>query len=381
MIEIICQNLNQKIQVKKGTSLQEIFDQNNIKLKFPVLGARVNNSIKELSYSLYKPKTIEFFDYTNKDGQRIYQRTLYFILCKAAQNVLPKNQKIKIDHSISKGVYCEILDFDDNLVKTDSNQAQAIYKEMQKIVKAKIDITREELLSSVIAQIYQNLGLNDKAALFENRNRLYSSVYTLDGMKDYFYGYLCPNTSYITKFDVVDYYDGILIRYPDQNFELEAITNQDKLFEVFREHKKWGKLLGVNTVSQLNHLVDTKKSGDLIKVSEALHEKKIAKIADMITQTGKTRLVLIAGPSSSGKTTFSKRLCVQLMVSGLKPIQISLDDYFVNRVDTPKDENGNYDYETIEALDYNQFGQDMIDLMAGKTVTIPTYKSIISCPN
>ncbi|MBR2888549.1 MAG: nucleoside kinase, partial [Bacteroidales bacterium] len=234
---------------------------------------------------------------------------------------------------------------------------------------------RREMLSSKVAEIYSKMGLNERVDIFKKRARLYSSMYFLENACDYFYGYLAPSTGSITTFDLIPYYDGLLLQHPTdyENMTIAPLEMQEKLFEVFRENKQWVKLLKINTIDSINKSVDSGDCGLIIKLGEALQEKKIAEIAETIKQKQNTKLVLIAGPSSSGKTTFSKRLCVQLGVCGLKPVQISLDNYFVNREDTPKDENGEYDFEALEALDYEQFGNDMLAMMEGKEVEMPTF--------
>lgn len=373
-LDIYCENTDVTKQYPVGTSLCEIADDQNITLNKPILGAFVNNKVKELDYSLFKPKVIKFFDLESVEGQKMYQRSLCFLLVKALHDV-DKTLKITIDHSISKGVYCELSTSDNKEFKPTEELVLKIKARMQQLVSVKLPIERREILSDEAAEIFKAQGLDERVKLFENRGRFFSSVYTIDGFQDYYTSYLVPNTKYLTVFDLIPYYDGLLLRFPTdfKTMTISPLEKQDKLFEVFREFKSWGKLLGVSTVSTLNHAAELGFAGDVIKVAEALHEKKIAQIADLIKQKGNVKLVLIAGPSSSGKTTTSKRLCVQLYVAGLKPVQISLDNYFVDREKTPRDENGEYDFEALEAVDYEQFNKDILAMSAGEKVEMPVY--------
>ncbi len=373
-IEIICRNTGITKLYDIGITLAEIAEDQKIILKRPILGAKVNNKIKELNYNVFKPKVIEFFDILDIDGQRLYRRSLKFIFIKAVADILPQ-LNVNIEHSISKGIYCEFKTKEGEDYKPTLQQINDIKERMKIIVKNNLPFERREMLSSKVAEIYSKMGLNERVDIFKKRARLYSSMYFLENACDYFYGYLAPSTGSITTFDLIPYYDGLLLQHPTdyENMTIAPLEMQEKLFEVFRENKQWVKLLKISTIDSINKKVDNGDCGEIIKLGEALQEKKIAEIAETIKQKQNTKLVLIAGPSSSGKTTFSKRLCVQLGVCGLKPVQISLDNYFVNREDTPKDENGEYDFEALEALDYEQFGNDMLAMMEGKEVEMPTF--------
>lgn len=373
-IEIICRNTGITKSYDIGITLAEIAEDQKIILKRPILGAKVNNKIKELNYNVFKPKVVEFFDILDPDGQRLYRRSLKFIFIKAVADILPE-LNVNIEHSISKGIYCELKTKNGDDYKPTAQQINDIKERMKIIVKNNLPFERREILSSKVAEIYSKMGLNERVDIFKKRARLYSSMYFLENACDYFYGYLAPSTGSITTFDLIPYYDGVLLQHPTnyEKMEIAPLEMQEKLFEVFRENKQWVKLLKINTIDSINKSVDSGDCGIIIKLGEALQEKKIAEIAETIKQKQNTKLVLIAGPSSSGKTTFSKRLCVQLGVCGLKPVQISLDNYFVNREDTPKDENGEYDFEALEALDYEQFGNDMLAMMEGKEVEMPTF--------
>lgn len=372
MIEIICKNTDVRKKYPLGTSLLDIAKDMEVQVKYPVLGAFVNNKLKELTYHIYKPKTVEFIDITHPDGMRMYVRSLSFVLQKAVDMVLPGN-RLKIEHSISKGYYCEI----EGLAGPyDIDMVFAICNNMKEIINDDIPFKRDEILSTEAIQIFEEAGMREKALLFKSRPQLYSSVYSLNGNIDYFYGFLVPSTGYLKVFDLVKYYDGMLLRIPKSTHpeECEDIVIQDQLFEVFKEYKNWGNILDVGYIGNINQIVKENKIGNLIKISEALQEKKVAYIADAVANRHKhPKLILISGPSSSGKTTFAQRLAVQLQVAGLKPVTLSLDNYFVNRKDTPRDENGAYDFEVIDALDLDLLNQNLADLFENKTVALPKF--------
>jgi len=370
-IEIICKNTNQTKEYFVGTSLQHIITDLGVKLKYPALGARVNNKIEELSYEIFRPKIVDFFDFTNIDGYRMYQRSLSFVLMKAVKDVLPE-QQLLIEHSISRGFYCTIAQ---ESFKLTADKVLEIADRMREIIAANIPFIRKEIPTADVISLFEKKGYYEKVKLFKTRPHLYTSVYILDDQEDYFYGYLVPTTGYLVNFDLIPYYNGMLLRFPSNENpdDLGRILEQEKLFEIFREYKQWGSVLGVSTLGSINEQLALNNGGELIKIAEALHEKKVGQIADIIKGNPKIKLILIAGPSSSGKTTFAKRLSVQLKVSGLKPVQISLDNYFVDRDKTPLDENGEYDFESLEALDIESFNMNMLDLLAGKKVQMPQF--------
>lgn len=372
LVEVHCQNNGMRKAYPKGTTLGEIATDMQVTLKFPVLGALVNNKLRELSYDIFKPKTIEFIDFTSPTGYRMYARSAAFILYTAVKELFPQ-AKLRIEHSVSNGAYCELDGLGDCVSEAD---VIAIKTRMAEIIAKDIPFTRVEKLTEEVIQMFDHPEHAEKVTLFKYREQLFSSVYGLGDAVNYFYGYLVPSTGFITQFDLTKYFCGFLLRIPEKNspWQLNGFKRQDKLFKVFREHKKWANILGVSYVGQLNQATSQKRDADLIKISEALHEKKIARIADKIDKRKKeVRVILIAGPSSSGKTTFSKRLSVQLMVLGLQPVQISLDNYFVDRELTPRDENGDYNFETIKALDIELFNQNLQDLIAGKEVYLPKF--------
>lgn len=370
-VEIICENTGERHKIKPGLSLSEISCELRIETKFPILGAMVNNALKELDYEVYTPKTLRFIDISHPAGMRMYQRSLFFVLQKAVKEVVPGG-KLLIEHSVSKGFYCEI----EGMRAIEYDTIFALIDKMKEIVAQNIPFRRDKVLTSDAIDIFRKNGLHEKAKLFETRPTLYTSVYYLNDMADYFFGCLVPSTGYLQLFDLVKYYEGMLLMVPKRKkpTELEDIVIQNKMFDIFQEYRHWVEILGVGSAAAINHMVKQGEASELIKISEALHEKKVAQIADQIKERSeKVRLILIAGPSSSGKTTFSKRLSIQLKVSGLKPYAISLDNYFVDREHTPRDENGDYDFESIQALDIEFFNKQLIQLMNGEEVELPKF--------
>lgn len=372
MIQIICQNCNIAKEYSLGTSLKHIAEDIQTNLKYPVLGAFVNNKLKELTYNIYKPKTVEFIDITYPDGMRMYTRSLLFILQKAVNEIIP-GRRLKVEHAISKGYYCEVEGMNGSL---NIDIVFAIGEKMREIINSGLPFERDEILSTEAIELFENNGLEQKALLFKSRPQLYSSVYRLGETIDYFYGYLVPSTDYLKVFDLVKYYDGMLMIVPKSTnpLECEEIVIQDKLFEIFQEYKNWGEILNVGYIGNINVIVKKKQVGELVKISEALQEKKLVYIADTIVQKEiHPKLILISGPSSSGKTTFAQRLAIQLKVAGLKPVTLSLDNYFVDRELTPLDENGEYDFEALEAIDIELLNDNLVSLFKGDKVQLPKF--------
>jgi uridine kinase len=369
-IEIHCINNGAKKEYKLGKSLSHIINDQKIELAYPILGARVNNKLEELTYQIFQPKTVKFIDITDTDGMRMYIRSLMFVHLRAVKDILP-DASLKIEHSISKGLYCEIEDMKNIPVQT----VLEIGERMRQIVDENIPFIRKEIPTEDAIKIFEENHFHDKVKLFKTRTTLYTSVYYLGNHADYFYGFLVPSTGYLQIFDLVKYYNGMLLMYPCQEKPNEVQDNikQDKMFEIVREYQQWGEILGASTIGDINEHILKGDAGELIKVSEALHEKKVSQIADEIKKKTKVKIVLISGPSSSGKTTFCMRLAVQLKVAGLKSFQISLDNYFVDRDKTPIDKNGNYNFEVLEALDVELFNQNLLDLLAGQEVTLPKF--------
>lgn len=371
--EIKILNTGEKIQVPAGTTLSYLADKTDHGLQYPVIAALVNNTLKELSTPVISSCEVEFIDRTSPNGLSVYIRSLIFVLCKAVSDLYPKS-RLYVLHNISKGYYCELVDYEGMSLIDDAGISELKAK-MKEVVKENYPFERHKLKTDEAIEKFIAQGLDDKELILRQRNRIYTSVYKLDGIVNYLYGYLAPSSGSLSVFDLVSYYDGMLLQIPSTSVPEKVVdkTPQDKLFEIITEHRRWVKLLEVNNVGKLNQHIMDKNAGNLIKIAEALHEKKVASIADMISERKKTKLVLIAGPSSSGKTTFSKRLSVQLQVAGLKPMVISLDDYFVDRQFTPRDETGEYDFESIDAIDIKLFNEHLLMLFKGEEVEIPRF--------
>lgn len=372
-INIYCENTKTEKSYPIGSTLQDVIDDQKIDIGYPILGAMVNNTLKELDYMIYKPKTVRFIDYRHPDGKRMYLRSLSMVLFKAAIDLYP-DYKLKIEHTISKGLFCELEDI--FIEHPQEEVVRNLRRRMHEIIESDLPFEREEIRTELALRIFQEFDLEDKCTLMKTRRQFYSSVYKLDDVVNYFYGYLVPSTGYLKHFDLVKYYDGILVVMPKKEDPetLEEVVIQDKLFEVFHEFKDWVEIIGVPDVGQLNLATQKGRIGEIIKISEALQEKKLACIADMVNRRKEdVRVILISGPSSSGKTTFAKRLSVQLSVIGFKPVVLSMDNYFVDRRLTPRDENGNYDFESPLALDIQLFNQNLLDLFAGKEIQLPKF--------
>ncbi|WP_319501133.1 nucleoside kinase [uncultured Draconibacterium sp.] len=371
-VEIYCRNTHMTHSYPMGTSLLEISKDLNIKLQNQVCGAIVNHQVKELSFCVVKPKHIEFIDFTHSDGMRMYIRSLIFVLYAAVKEVFP-HVAFKVQNGISNGYFCELQGLEREISDSD---IFSIKQEMNALIEADIPFVKKGIITSHAVDLLVKQGLEEKARLFEQQGRMYSYLYFLNDIGDYFYGNLLPSTGYISNYGLVPYFDGLLLQIPKRKHfdKLHKIVYNDKLFEIFQEQKDWAEILNVSTIGSLNDFALQNRSGDIIKISEALHEKKIAEIANQISARGNgTKVVLVAGPSASGKTTFSKRLGVQLAVNGMRPYQVSLDDYFVDREHTPKDENGEYDFEALEAIDIEFFNHQLIELFEGKEVRLPKF--------
>ncbi len=371
-VNITCENTQQDYEVELGTTLREV--KKNV---FPenhnhILGALVNNQLQDLQYVVMNPLRVNFIDVTTLDGYSIYSRSLIFVLYRAVNQLFP-GKTFKAEYFISNGIFCRIENKEIHITPAIVRQLK---DKMQEIIHNDIPITREEIPTEEAVRIFRKKGLKDKAELMATRGKLYTSLYYLDDLPDYFYGTLAPSTGCLPVFDLIPYKDGMLLVLPErtQPGQILQVIPQDKLYQIFSENKQWGKILEVNDMGQLNKIVEEKFSGPMIKISEALHEKKISQIADKIkARQKKIKVILIAGPSSSGKTTFGKRLAIQLMVNGIKPVNLSLDNYFVNREETPRDEKGEYDYESIDALDIATFSDNVQRLIQGEEIEIPKF--------
>ena len=375
-IQIRCKNNKKTLNISIGSTLSEIFSQLDIKMDYGPVSARVNNKVEGMHYRVYKPKDIEFLDLRSASGLRAYTRTLFFVLSKAAHDLWP-GCRVVIDIPVSNGYYVNIEREEEGGERIDisPDDATALRQRMQQIIDANLPIHRYETTTEEAISMFREAGSMSKVKLLEGAGRLYTTYYDIDGYKDYYYGTLLTSTGELHLFGLEYYFGGLLLRTPSQQdpAKLGAFVRQDKMFEIFKEHHRWQDILGLRTVGDLNEAIQLGYSNELIQLSEALQEKKIAQIADEIASRKGIKMVLIAGPSSSGKTTTCMRLSVQLAVNGIKPIAISLDDYFLDRDQTPKDEDGDYDFEHLHALNIPLLNEQMNALFRGEEVELPRY--------
>lgn len=369
-VKIRCKNNGETKEIAIGSTLKEAYEAFGLSMEFGPINATVNNRTEGLNYRLYHNKDVEFFDLYSATGERCYMRTLFFVLCKSVHDLYP-DSKVVIDIPVSNGYYCNLM-LGHDVTETDVTR---IRERMRQLIDAKLPIRRYEVPTEEAVRIFSSRGDKAKAKLLRSTGKLYTTYYEIDDYVDNFYGSLLINTSQLTLFGLEKYFDGALLRLPSRQnpAELGALIRQDKMFDIFKEQHRWNRILGVSTVGDFNEAARSGQTTGLINVSEALQEKKIASIAEQIAHRQGTRVVLIAGPSSSGKTTFCKRLSIQLVTCGIKPIQISLDDYFVDRHLTPKDENGEYDYESVHALNIPLLNEQLQQLFEGKTIELPKY--------
>ncbi len=374
MLQIYCKNNGRSAEVEPGTTVLEAAKVLGVEMPYGIVSAKVNNVSQGLEFKLYNNKDVEYLDVRDMSGMRTYVRSLCFILCKAVADVFPHGT-IKLEHPISKGYYCK-LDIGKPVTIGDIERIKA---RMHEIVGYDMPFRRHECHTIKAMSLFSSLGMHDKVKLLETSGRLYTTYYSLGDMADFYYGNLVPSTGYVKVFDIVKYYDGILMRIPSRNNpnKLDDFVKQDKMLDVFKQHLHWMDILGLSNVGDLNEAVNKGHATDIINVSEALQEKIFANIADRIAErqnaSNPVKIVLISGPSSSGKTTFSKRLSIQLMANGIKPYPLSIDNYFVERLQTPLDEKGEYDYESLYAVDLELFNSQLNDLLSGKEVALPTY--------
>ena len=369
-IKVFCKNTGQTIEAPMGANLEEIYKLSGLQMAHGPISAHVNNKVEGMHYRVYKQKEIEFLDITSASGSRAYTRSLFFVLCKAAHELF-NPCKVAIDIPVSNGYYVNL-----NIGRPVTlDDAGAIRRRMQEIIDAAMPIHRHETTTKEAIELFDSLHNRSKVKLLKSIGSLYTTYYDIDGYVDYYYGSLLTNTSQIYLFGVEKYYDGLLLRLPSREHpsELGEMTHQDKMFGIFKEHHQWQDILKLRTIGDLNEAITKGFSSQLIQISEALQEKKIAKIADEIAQRKGIKMVLIAGPSSSGKTTTCKRLNVQLAVNGIKPIGISLDDYFLDRDKTPLDEKGDFDFEHLHALDLPLLNEQLTALFRGDEVELPRY--------
>ena len=369
-IQIRCKNNKKSQKVEIGSTLFDVFSSFDLKMTHGPVSARVNNKVEGMHYRVYNSKDVEFLDMNSASGSRAYTRTLFFVLCKAVQDIYP-NTDVVIDIPVSNGFYVDIrlgrpvVDEDVNILR----------RRMQEIIDSKMPIRRFTVPTEEAIALFQEKGDVEKVKLLRTSGSIYTTYYKIGEYVDYYYGTLLTNTSQLYLFGLEKYYDGMLLRIPSVSNPdvLGEMTRQDKMFDIFKEHHRWQEILGIRTVGDFNQAIDAGHATDIINISEALQEKKLAKIAEEIASREGVKLVLLAGPSSSGKTTSCKRLSIQLAVNGLKPLQLSLDDYFVDRDKTPKDENGEFDFESIYALNLDLLNDQFNALFRGEEVELPKY--------
>ncbi|MEZ7883905.1 MAG: nucleoside kinase [Bacteroidales bacterium] len=381
MIKVFIENLGQSVECKPGTTLTELLSSVGLKLKWPVLAALVDNQLKELRFEIYIPHNIKFIDYSHPDGYRTYTRSLYFVLQKAMYDLYPQYSLI-LDYTMQNGMYGELREpspSEDGVAKTvilSEDEISAVRKRMQDIINADLPFTRQKIRSSEAIIMFKANNRPEKAFLHKERGKFFTTVYFLDGYADHYYGPLLNSTGMLTVFNFESFSRGFFIQAPSvtRPYELVKTPYQYKLFDVFKEYSDWSSILGVKSIGTLNYAINKGHSTELIQIAEALHERKYADIADEIyRRRDKIKLVLIAGPSSSGKTTTSKRVALQLKVLGLNPVVIEMDNYFVDREKTPRDEDGNYDFEVLGAMDVDFLNKQLNQLFEGETIELPKF--------
>ena len=371
VIQIRCKNNKKTQKVAIGSTLFDIFSEIGLEMSHGPISCKVNNKVEGMHYRVYNSKDLEFLDMTSSSGSRAYTRTLFFVLCKAVKDIFPASPDVIIDIPVSNGFYVDV-----RLGKElTEEEVGKLRNRMQEIIDARMPIRRYMVPTEDAIALFQEKGDVEKVKLLKTSGSIYTTYYKIGDYVDYYYGTLLTNTSELYLFGLEKYYDGMLLRIPSLKNpdQLGEITTQDKMFDIFKEHHRWQDIIGIRTVGDFNQAVTAGFSTDIINISEALQEKKIAQIAEDVAQRKGVKLVLLAGPSSSGKTTSCKRLSIQLAVNGLKPLQISLDDYFVDREKTPKDESGEYDYESIYALDLKLINEQFNALFRGEEVELPKY--------
>ena len=375
-IKVYCENSASYIEVQMGTTLLELTASLELKHNYPILAAYVNNRIKELNYRVYTPISVRFIDISHPEGHRVYQRTVTFLLQRAMAALFPDNP-FHIRHSVGSGIYCEAVG------KSCFSESECIALEhaVKEVAAQNLPIQRKKEQTVDIVAKLEAAGYPDKATLLRSRPKLYNNIYYMGQSVGYFFGALASSSGYIDNFAIVPYNEGFLVALPDRTnpLRLGRVPMADKMAGLFHQFHEWMDVVGVPTVGELNSRILQGDTSELIKIAEAVHSRQFSNIADKIYEANRERgakVVLISGPSSSGKTTSAKRIGIQLRVLGLHPVLISLDDYFVNREDTPRDENGDYDYEALEALDLARLNDDLKQLIDGKSVEIPRYDFI-----
>ena len=382
MLQIRCKNNGVTKSFPEGTSLLDVYQEfaDDIKLPFPVVSAKVNNASQGLKFRLYQNRDVEFLDAREGSGHRVYVRSLCFVLYKATQDLFP-GSKLFIEHPLSRGYYCNFKKR--NGESLEDGDVERIRERMQEIINLNMPFRRNEATNEEAIRIFQERGFSDKVKLLETSGQIYSDYYTLGETVDYYYGPLVPSAGYLSVWGLERLYDGMLLRVPDWNdpSKLAEMAPMPKTFEIYAEKVRWDIIMHLSNAGDVNKAVLRGHASELIQVSEALQEKKIVQIAEEIERrfhdTEKPiRIILITGPSSSGKTTFCKRLSIQLLACGLRPMSFSTDDYFVNRLDTPKLPNGDYDFDNIETVDYHLLEDHLSRLMKGERVEVPEYNFV-----
>ena len=382
MLQIRCKNNNKTKSFPEGTSLLDVYHEfaDELQMPYPVVSAKVNNASQGLKFRLYQNRDVEFLDARQGSGHRVYVRSLCFVLYKATSDVFP-GSKLFIEHTISRGYYCNFKKKGGEPLA--EGDVELIHKRMEEIIALDMPFRRSEATNEEAIRVFAERGFTDKVKLLETSGQIYSDYYMLGDTVDYYYGPLVPSAGYLKVWDVEPYHDGMLLRVPDWNNPLVLAEKVDmpKTYEMFAEKTRWDIIMRLSNAGDVNKAIMKGHASELIQVSEALQEKKIVQIAEEIdrrfrAEENPVRLVLITGPSSSGKTTFCKRLCIQLLACGLRPYSISTDDYFVNRVDTPKLRNGDYDFDNIEAVEYNLLEDHLTRLMKGERVEVPEYNFV-----
>ena len=376
-IQVYCKNIERYLDVEGGDSLSDLRQRIGALLEMQPICALVNNKTEPLSFSIFAPKQVEFLDRTTPHGRNVYSRSLCMMLYKAVNDVDP-DLSLHFEHSISKGNYCRLLDRDGHPVKVGEEFVEMVTRRMRELTEADIPFVRREKLTRDVIELFESQRLDAKVQLLKTLDDLYTTYYTLDGLADSYNGPLAPSTGLIDVYALLPYHDGILLLGPDEKNPRVPATpiEQEKMFRAFTEHLKFNRVIRVSNVAELNKEVEKGETARLINVAEAIHDKMLGRISDDILrrkEQGEANIILMAGPSSSGKTTTSKRLAIQLMTNLIVPKMISLDDYFVNREDTPLDDDGDYDYESLHALDLERFNSDLSKLLSGEEINLPTY--------
>lgn len=379
MMQIYCKNTKTTKSFPEGTSLLEMLPAFDFDKPYPIVSAKVNNVSQGLKYRTYHSKDVEFIDVRDASGMRVYSRSLCFLLYKASIDVFPSS-KIYMEHPISKGYFCKLVKKDGS--KTTRKDIALIRERMREIVSKDMPFRRHEVQTDEAIRIFKERGYDDKVKLLDSSGEPYADYYTLGDTPDFYYGRLVPSAGYLQVWGLVSYHSGMLLQVPDRENPGRVLTfpDQPKTFKMFAENLKWNTIMNLSNVGDVNHACLEGRASELIQVSEALQEKKIVQIAEEIDRRyhseNKVRVVLITGPSSSGKSTFCKRLCVQLKACGLRPISFSTDDYFVNRVETPLLPDGSYDFDNFDTVDHDMLECDVVKLLAGEEVDVPEYNFV-----